>query len=117
MVRIQLLVASIFAIFIGILYDVTGRKVLLGVGLGGMGFILTLLPAFVSSILSLTVLRVLFGLFVNIALFNPLILDYVLPESRGRGYSIALAGVTAGLLLAYGFVKLIDYDQEHENDW
>jgi len=81
-----------------------------------MTLFLCLMPAFSSTMSSLYIGRILFGLAVHLVLYNPLILDYVKKESRGMGFALAIGGSILGLLVAYWMLDSIEYNPDAEDE-
>jgi len=106
----QLVFSGAFAILIGYFYDMGSRRLTLGLGLLGTCIFVAVTPHISKSLTALTWNRMILGLFIHMAVANPLVPDTVNKDSTGRGYSIVFLGGTVGLMLAYWLLNLYPYD-------
>lgn len=116
MARDQLIIACCYSVIVGLLYDTQGRKITLFTGVAGMTLFLAITPKIAGSIGALEFWRIVFGFFLHITLFNPMILDFVDKETRGTSYGFAICGAIFGMFLAYTMVKCYDNTGDETTD-
>lgn len=100
----QVLAQMIASIFIGYVYDLLGRKITIGISFVLFVIALTWMPFTAPSLPTLIFTRILVGIALSIQLGNPLIIDYVIMESRGKATVFQNAGFVLGQLLGMGLL-------------
>ena len=96
------LLAAILVIFIGILFDTVGRRIM-AVSTMVVGAISTfLVPIVAPSVIGYDIVRVIYIQSLVVMLANPFINDYVTVQSRGIATGCQTLGLIAGNLLSIG---------------
>ena len=80
----QVLAQMVSSIFIGYVFDMVGRKVTIAFSFVLFVVALTAMPYTARSLGLLICTRILVGIALSIQLGNPLLIDYVTKESRGK---------------------------------
>ena len=99
----------------GYLYDLIGRKVLLLGYFAVIALLLYQIPRTAPSIVYLVVTRSLLQLFLASVISNPLLIDYVKRESRGRAIALltlgGMIGEAIGMAVLFGCTKQLEPKQ------
>ena len=96
-----MLATMIASIAIGYLYDILGRKnvlIILNLALGGA---ICALPHVWANTMYLTVVRTVISILVISIIGNPLMIDMIKEDSRGKGEAMQQSGGAAGELTSY----------------
>lgn len=93
------LTSTILTPFMGFLYDIIGRKLLIIPAMLGLAFQLSLIPYSAPHFWLLMVFRAVMSVLMRLVLVKPLVMDYIKSESRGVGVSIAGYGFIFGELI------------------
>ena len=92
--------------------DIIGRRFILSIGFIVGGIILVLFPIAAPSEGLYIACGVVFFLFTSLVEDNPLIMDYVIKEDRGKAFSSTIMGLSVGVLLSfnvlYEFTRNLD---------
>lgn len=96
----------------GFLYDIFGRQMTLFILTLVSGFIFILFPLAAPSPTMYVAVSSLYSLIVTPVTNNPLIQDYVVKESRGAANSLAMMGLSLGVIMClsvlFQFTKNLD---------
>jgi len=95
----QLVTVVILQLFMGLLYDLTGRRTIIIACFGTMTIALVTVCAS-SSYIMLGINRVFLGIAGHFLIANPLIPDYVKKNSRGKTFVITMIGSGVGEIVA-----------------
>jgi len=79
------ILAIVEGIFIGMLFDTIGRRLLISLGIALCGISIALIPLFKQVYPFFLILRILISVGLIPAVNNPLLPDYVVVSSQGRG--------------------------------
>lgn len=83
-----MLVTLCMSVLNGYAYDMFGRRICIVVSILGMSTAMILIPYSAPSLVALTFVRILLGYFSHVISSNPLLIDYVKSDSRGRATSL-----------------------------
>lgn len=100
----QVLAQMISSIFIGYVFDLAGRKITIAVSFVLFVIALAAMPYTAPSLGLLIFTRILVGIALSIQLGNPLLIDYVTKECRGKATVLQNGGFILGQLLGMGLL-------------
>jgi MFS family permease len=99
---------------VGYAFDMFGRKRILVFCLFSLCFMLALVPRMAPSLFWLRIVRILFGMSQTVIGGNPLVVDYVKKDSRGRASALANFGILLGecvcMMILVQYTKKLDSD-------